>query len=672
MSFLYTFPSKSEWRKRFNTKKHAPAISSPLALTLPQSVEVVEQQPKDPLSAQSTGSLADGNDVLSRDLCAGIATESFLGARYLIPAACLPEKVRDKVLEDLTFRPKNPEAAYNASKKRKAGVCFAQWLRAALPGRLDAWAVPRAYGVRTFGFPPDKNDLRSPGMDIEEHRCVFEGTLRAPCLQHPDWPNQQKACEQVLAALPRHVGGFIKMSCGFGKTVIMVYLVTQLRKKTLVITSTEPQQKEARESFKQFAPRLRVGFIQQDRCDLDPGEFDVVLASIQTLQSPGRGFRLAQFVPFGVCFVDEAHHLAAETYCAVLQQLVSARSIIGMSATPRRQDGRTQLLFDLVGPVLYQEQRDLQPDTLFLAVRLHGANRAWNLQEQFMFDKKTPDRTNMLTDLASCAPRTHLAMQLLLPLLSANFAPPKNFPRAVEPHLRPSKDHPRRIMVLSHRLVLLEDMAMRLISAFPNLHWCCLRDRLYLGFDSREVLEKVASDPAALCEAITRPNPSDLFIGQLKGSCPKRLKGVLSALLGYMHVVMAIDELGGESFNVPEMDTQLLLTPSIDMEQRHGRVQRGKAANPPLIIDLFDEHGQLFRGMAQSRLREARAKGYQVHEMHVSCTRLPQDQGADQQPGEGQEDAGELERPRMAYLEHKPAAIEHAWMQHMQPKTNPS
>lgn len=621
-------------------------------------LRIVEPPNKKCRLAEGQGHPAGVETLLIGDcsLAEKVRRSSYVGARYLVPAKLLSDAVVEQMRTELTYRPKNPDAAYNASKKRKEGVCYLKIEKGVLPGGHDAYALPRDYGRRRIGMPPKENDLRAEGDDLDAERCHFAGKLRQPDAEHPHWPNQVLACDSVMKHVRGTNGGFVKLPCGYGKTICMVYLVTQFRRKTLVITSTEPQQKEARESFAAFAPHLRVGYIQQELCDLDDDDVDVIIASIQTLQSPHRTFGLADFVRFGVCFVDEAHHLAATTYCDVLQRLVAAKYIIGLSATPRRQDGRTQALFDLVGPILYEEVRPPQTTTDYVAIRLLQQDR-WNLKGQTMYDKKTPDRVNMLSDLAACAPRSAVAAELLASLL---YQRTPNLERLGQWLANPHPLHctgwstkrPRKIMVLSHRLLLLDQVRSLLLDSFSHLHWCCLLDRIYLGLPSEAHVEAALAHPAKAMQMIRAPPPGAVLIGQLKGGGQKRAKQLVGSMLSKMNVVLAIDELGGESFNVPEMDTQLLLTPSIDMEQRHGRVQRGEAVNSPLIIDLIDTYCPLFNGMGQARMSEARCKGYNTKEVTWTASSLDNVAPSQGQPSEP---------PRVAYLPYKAQALEAAW-----------
>ena len=54
-----------------------------------------------------------------------------------------------------------------------------------------------------------------------------------------------------------------------------------------------------------------------------------------------------------VVIIDEAHHLTAETFEAVLKQ-ASARYVLGLSATPVRSNGHHPIIFMQCGPVRHR------------------------------------------------------------------------------------------------------------------------------------------------------------------------------------------------------------------------------------------------------------------------------------------------------------------------------
>ncbi len=75
------------------------------------------------------------------------------------------------------------------------------------------------------------------------------------------------------------------------------------------------------------------------------------------------------FSQYGQVIIDEAHHLTASTFEAVLKQ-ASARYVLGLSATPVRSNGHHPIIFMQSGPVRHIAKRPTHvPDQLMVRLR---------------------------------------------------------------------------------------------------------------------------------------------------------------------------------------------------------------------------------------------------------------------------------------------------------------
>ncbi len=114
--------------------------------------------------------------------------------------------------------------------------------------------VPRFYGIQKYGFV--SNDL-SPGMDID---VPFQGSLREI---------QQPIVDAFLNCAKTKGCGLVELPCGFGKTIIALYLVHCLRKKTLVIVHKEFLLEQWKERIQEFLPDAKIGRIQGTIIDVN-------------------------------------------------------------------------------------------------------------------------------------------------------------------------------------------------------------------------------------------------------------------------------------------------------------------------------------------------------------------------------------------------------------------
>ncbi len=61
---------------------------------------------------------------------------------------------------------------------------------------------------------------------------------------------------------------------------------------------------------------------------------------------------------YGKIIIDECHHISAAKYECVLNEVL-AKYIVGLTATPDRQDGHQKIMFMLAGPVRYRVEQKL-------------------------------------------------------------------------------------------------------------------------------------------------------------------------------------------------------------------------------------------------------------------------------------------------------------------------
>ena len=83
--------------------------------------------------------------------------------------------------------------------------------------------VPFYYGLENFG--PPKEIKISDGENID---LSFKGNLRE---------NQVPVVETFLNAIKKDNinGGLLELPCAYGKTVLSLYLISKLKKKTMII-----------------------------------------------------------------------------------------------------------------------------------------------------------------------------------------------------------------------------------------------------------------------------------------------------------------------------------------------------------------------------------------------------------------------------------------------------
>ena len=219
--------------------------------------------------------------------------------------------------------------------------------------------VPHHYGVETFG-PPKKYTL-SEGDDIS---LEFNGTLR-------DY--QEPVVNKFISTVtkPRDNGnvfggGLLELPCAWGKTSGSLYILSQLKKKTLVIVHKEFLLNQWVERIQQFLPKARVGRIQGQIIDIE--DKDIVIGMLQSLSM--KEYPQSLFDSFGFTIIDEVHHISSQTFSNALFKIVT-KYMLGLSATMNRKDGTTRVFKMFLGDVIFKGKRDEEHNVIVKAIEYH-------------------------------------------------------------------------------------------------------------------------------------------------------------------------------------------------------------------------------------------------------------------------------------------------------------
>lgn len=208
--------------------------------------------------------------------------------------------------------------------------------------------VPKFFGLSLFGKP--KKDNRSFGLPIDENKFKFLETFVLR--------DYQKLCiEKTINQLKEWGGATIIADCGAGKTAMSLNIASVLKKKTLVICNRVFLMEQWKHEINTLLPCLEIGWMQGNDNEKNKKydiHKDIVIASIETLSRCEH--KKNDLDSFGFIIIDEMHHLAAKTLSQVLSKF-SCGNILGVTATPERNDGLEHLLYWLVGPVSFVYKR---------------------------------------------------------------------------------------------------------------------------------------------------------------------------------------------------------------------------------------------------------------------------------------------------------------------------
>jgi ATP-dependent helicase IRC3 len=126
----------------------------------------------------------------------------------------------------------------------------------------------------------------------------------------------------------------VVLPTGMGKTPVACWLIKERGGRALFLAHRDELIQQAFDKFRLSAPEL-VGEIGIVKAERDERDKKIVIASVQTVS------RASRTLPslWSTVVVDEVHHVAAESYQRVLNQLEDP-FVVGFTATPERFDGK--------------------------------------------------------------------------------------------------------------------------------------------------------------------------------------------------------------------------------------------------------------------------------------------------------------------------------------------
>jgi len=144
--------------------------------------------------------------------------------------------------------------------------------------------------------------------------------------------------------------GMVVHNCGAGKTVMGCLFIAEHQRRTLIIVHTLDLFKQwTKEVHHILSGRFTVGMFGGGK----KFHGDITVATVQTLvRFNSRDWEYVR-QNYSIVLMDEAHHTGAESYMRVMENL-QARYIIGLTATPKRADGKNFIVSAYLGSVFYR------------------------------------------------------------------------------------------------------------------------------------------------------------------------------------------------------------------------------------------------------------------------------------------------------------------------------
>ena len=254
--------------------------------------------------------------------------------------------------------------------------------------------IPRYYGILTYGEP---HEIKIPkGEDIN---VPFVGNLR---------PDQQDIVDTFMNNTNpiSGGGGLLDIPCGEGKTVDACKIISERKKKTLVIVHKEFLMNQWIERIGQFLPTARVGKIQGQIVDIE--NKDIVIGMLQSLSM--KEYPDDMFSSFGLTIVDECHHISSEVFSRSLQKIITFYTL-GLSATMQRKDGLTKVFKMFLGDIIYKKKRANDDMVLVKGIQYITKDEEFN---KVVYDYRgNPAFSTMISKLCAYNRRSEFIIKVL-------------------------------------------------------------------------------------------------------------------------------------------------------------------------------------------------------------------------------------------------------------------
>jgi superfamily II DNA or RNA helicase len=281
--------------------------------------------------------------------------------------------------------------------------------------------LPKCYGLEKFGKPI--HDNLPSGLDCPN--LIFKGSLRD--IQKIPIENFIQSAEN-----PEKLGGIISVPCGFGKTIMAIYVACYFKKKTLFISHKDFLNEQFISSVKEFVPSCKIGKIKQNKIDVE-GK-DIVIATLQSLAI--RDYDQSLFKDFGLVIVDECHHIASEVFSRAFRKM-NIRISLGLSATLNRKDGLRKVFEWYLGKSVYNFKIDKNSSEMMVQIHKYFASSNEYSAIKTFYNGQ-PNIVASINNICNYKPRTILIIDILKGILDV--------------------DKDRKVLILSERKNQLRDI----------------------------------------------------------------------------------------------------------------------------------------------------------------------------------------------------------------------
>ena len=220
---------------------------------------------------------------------------------------------------------------------------------------------------RDIVFQDDRRTL--PEVDFQ-----FDGVLRS---------YQDEAVRTIF----KKDFGILEALTGSGKTIVALAVIAQRKQPTLILCHTK-------ELLVQWTDRIK-SFLYVEAGLIGDGKFDVRPITVGIINSVRKHLdKLPAY--FGQVIVDEVHRTPSTMFSEVVR-VFDCKYMLGLSATPYRRDGLTNLIHWFIGSLAHRiDPKELEDAGAVLIPEIQTRETGFNYQKLLSLIVTDTDRNNQI------------------------------------------------------------------------------------------------------------------------------------------------------------------------------------------------------------------------------------------------------------------------------------
>jgi superfamily II DNA or RNA helicase len=217
--------------------------------------------------------------------------------------------------------------------------------------------------VEVFRYNQDSSLIGVPRNENPSSLSVVDQTVFSPSLKHKFLGTLRKHQVSVVEDFSSLVGRgttdlIVNADAGSGKTVMLLWMLTQLKTPALVIVPKSDLIDQWKKRILQFTTikESEIGYARQKRCDFQGKS--IVLGMLQSLYKDRYGPEFNGY--FGAVVFDELHRMGSFHFSKVVG-MFPARYRLGATATLRRSDRMEKVFYAHLGKKIITPMMSSQP-----------------------------------------------------------------------------------------------------------------------------------------------------------------------------------------------------------------------------------------------------------------------------------------------------------------------